>query len=78
MVLDAEVVAVDRAAPGGAPGGGTLLKSFQELSTRARGTVAAEQACLVLLCHPRRSLACLLPVSIGLLFMLCYSCCSLS
>ena len=42
-MLDAEVVAVDRAAAGGAVGSETVLKSFQELSTRARGAVSAEQ-----------------------------------
>ena len=36
LVLDAELVAVDRAD-------GNRLKAFQELSTRARGEVAAHQ-----------------------------------
>ncbi len=42
LVVDAEVVAVDRgAAPG--PAGGTVLKAFQELSTRARGDITNAQ-----------------------------------
>ena len=36
LVLDAELVAIDRAD-------GNRLKAFQELSTRARGEVAAHQ-----------------------------------
>ena len=39
LVLDAELVAIDRAD-------GNRLKAFQELSTRARGQVAAHQASL--------------------------------
>lgn len=42
MVLDAEVVAVDRAAHPG-PCGATVLRAFQELSTRARGDITAAQ-----------------------------------
>ena len=37
LVLDAELVAIDRAD-------GNRLKAFQELSTRARGEIAAHQA----------------------------------
>ena len=36
MVLDAELVAIDR-------GKANELKSFQELSTRARGAIAASE-----------------------------------
>ena len=39
LVLDAELVAIDRAD-------GNRLKAFQELSTRARGQIAAHQASL--------------------------------
>ena len=39
MVLDAELVAVDRAD-------NNRLKAFQELSTRARGEIAAHQVIL--------------------------------
>lgn len=39
LVLDAELVAIDRAD-------GNRLKAFQELSTRARGEIAAHQVLL--------------------------------
>lgn len=48
LVLDTELVAVDR-------GNGNRLRSFQELSTRARGDITAQQARAgapaVLACH---------------------------
>lgn len=42
MVLDAELVAIDR-------GKANELKSFQELSTRARGAIAASEVPSLLL-----------------------------
>ena len=46
VVLDAEVVAVDR-------GNSNALKSFQDLSTRARGTAALHEARSTLECIVR-------------------------
>ena len=51
MVLDAEVVAVDREK-------GNTLRSFQDLSTRPRGPVALHEVRLQPSCACSRVLAC--------------------